>query len=89
MDSNLKKFILAALILFAGIMIGITIPALIEKKQDFDKYIRAREAAEDKEQFDKNFDAMVKWFDDYKKDNPGATDEDAQKAFDALWNKTN
>lgn len=85
MDSKLKKVILAVLILLAGIMIGLTIPALIQKQQDFEKYVRAREAAPDKEEFDRNFDAMVKWFDDYKRDNPGATEEDAQKAFDALW----
>ncbi|MFS8130844.1 MAG: hypothetical protein ACMG57_02590 [Candidatus Dojkabacteria bacterium] len=88
MNSNLKKVILVILILLAGIVIGITIPSLIQKKQDFDNYVRAREAAPNKEEFDKNFDNMIKWFEDYKRDNPGSTSEDAQKAFDALWGVT-
>jgi hypothetical protein len=28
---------------------------------------------------------MIKWFDDYKRNNPCSTNEDAQRAFDELW----
>lgn len=85
MNITPKRIIIGISILIVGILIGIAIPALVQKQQDFEKYVKARDQAEDKEQFDKNFDNMVKWFDDYKRNNPGATDEDASKAFNELW----
>lgn len=33
----------------------------------------------------RDFDAMTRWFEGYKRDHPDATDEDAKKAFEALW----
>ncbi len=87
MSSTAKKFIAGIIILVVGILVGLTVPTVIKKSQDFDRYAKAREAAPDKEEFDRNFDAMVQWFEDYKTNNPGATDEDAQEAFEELWDR--
>ena len=85
MTKNTKKILLALVLVVLGIGIGIGALYALEKKQDFDRLIEARDAAPDKEEFDRNFEAMAQWFEDYKRDNPGATDEDAKRAFDELW----
>ncbi len=87
MDTPIKKVIAFIAVLIVGVLVGLAIPSIIQKSQDFDNYAKAREAAPDKEEFDRNFDAMVEWFDDYRRDNPGATDEDAQEAFEELWSQ--
>lgn len=59
-----------------------------DKFDDFDRYVEERENYEDgPEAYDKNLEALGKWIEDYKKENPGATDEDASRAFDAAWGK--
>jgi uncharacterized membrane-anchored protein YhcB (DUF1043 family) len=87
MNNNMKIALAGGLILLVGIAIGFAVPTLQQKSAEFDRYVKARNAASNKEEFDQNFDNMVKWFDDYKKQNPGATDADARKAFDELWSK--
>jgi|GEM_PF-2042538 len=85
MKSNSQKVTLVVLGLVVGLVIGLAMPQIIQKQQDFSRFAEARNAAPDKAEFDRNFEAMAKWFEDYKKDNPGATDEDARKAFDKIW----
>ncbi len=87
MNNNTKIALVAGLTLLVGIAIGFGIPMFQQKSEDFDRYVKAREAAPDKAKFDQNFDNMVNWLDTYKKEHPGASDEDARKAFDALWSK--
>ncbi len=59
--------------------------AFDEKFDDFDRMVEARNNAEDPEEFDRNFAAMAQWLEDYKRDHPGATDEDASAAYNAAW----
>ena len=56
-----------------------------EKFDNFDDYATAREQAEDKDKFDRDFEAMAEWLEQYKKDNPGATDAEAGAAFEAMF----
>ena len=50
--------------------------------QNFQKYIDSREKYRgDKDEFDKNFNAMAEWIEDYKRENPDATDAEAASAF--------
>ena len=52
------------------------------KSAQFSSYNQARNAyVGDKTEFDKNFEAMSKWLDDYKKSHPGATDAEASEAY--------
>lgn len=55
-------------------------------KDEFDKnfreFIDARQKYRgDKDEFDKNFNAMAEWIEDYKRENPDATDAEAASAF--------
>lgn len=57
-----------------------------EKFDDFDRMMEARENHPGGvEEFDRNFAAMAEWLKQYKRDNPGATDDDASAAYDAAW----
>jgi hypothetical protein len=67
-----------------AVLLGLRV-AFDEKFDDFDRMVEARNNAEDPEEFDRNFAAMAEWLDNYKRDHPGATDEDASAAFDAAW----
>ena len=49
--------------------------------------IQARENAENKEEFDRNFEKMWKWFDEYKTNNPWSTKEDAEAAWKDIRGK--
>lgn len=66
------------------VILGLRV-AFDDKFDDFDRYVKARDNAEDPEEFDRNFAAMAAWLEQYKRDNPGATDEDASAAYDAAW----
>lgn len=49
---------------------------------NFREFIDARQKYRgDKDEFDNNFNAMAKWIDDYKRENPDATDAEAASAF--------
>lgn len=73
--------VLAVVVVLLGLRV-----AFDEKFDDFDRMMEARENYEGgEEEFDKNFAAMAAWLEQYKRDNPGATDEDASAAFDAAW----
>lgn len=67
-----------------AVLLGLRV-AFDEKFDDFDRMVEARNNAEDPEEFDRNFAAMAKWLEDYKRDHPGATDEDASAAYNAAW----
>lgn len=87
MTTNTKKGLIAAALIVLGICIGAGGAYAMKKMQDFDRMMDAREASPDKEKFDRDFQAMADWFETYKQEHPGATDEDAQRAFDDLWKK--
>lgn len=77
--------VLGSALLIAGIALGFLIARSMESSERFGDYVESRDAAPDKEVFDRNFEAMTKWLEHYKRDNPGATDEDARRAFEDLW----
>lgn len=85
MNPTTKKAGIAAALVVLGIAIGAGAMYVHAKLQDIDRMVEAREAAPDKEKFDKDFEAMGKWFEDYKRENPGSSDEDARREFDRLW----
>ena len=87
MTPNIKKIVAPAVLILLGIIIGLGIAFASERMQNFDRMMEARERAPDKEKFDQDFAAMATWFENYKRDNPGATDEDAKKAFEEIWKK--
>ena len=78
-------YLLIGLAVIIGLFAGFAISHMKERHEDFERYIEAREQAPDKEAFDRNFQAMATWLETYKRENPGATDEDAQRAFEAAW----
>ena len=78
-------YLLIGLGVIVGLFTGFAIAHMKDRHESFERYIEAREAAPDKETFDRNFEAMAAWLEDYKRENPGATDADAQRAFEAAW----
>ncbi len=72
-----------------GITLGIIILCLLTLRvvfdkqiDDFSRYLELRENYRgDKKEFDRNFKAMAEWTEDYKRDNPDATDEEVSEAF--------
>lgn len=57
-----------------------------DKFDDFDRYVEERENYEDgPEAYDENLGKLGDWIENYKDENPGATDEDAGRAFNAAW----
>jgi len=85
MTPSTKKIIVSLVLVALGIAIGLGIAFATQRMQDFDRMMDARDAAEDKEKFDQDFKAMAEWFENYKRENPAATDEDAKKAFEEIW----
>lgn len=73
----IRKIIYAVVI----ILFGFICFKLGQNSVKFSAYIQAREAAPDKAQFDKNFEAMNKWIEDYKKQHPNATEQEIQDAY--------
>ena len=80
-----QKALAAAVLVALGIGIGLLIAHGMQKSEDFDHMMEARDAAPDKEEFDRNFKAMAEWLETYKREHPGATDADANRAFDEAW----
>ena len=85
MTPTTKKTLSAVALVVLGIALGFGSAYALERMQDFDRMMEAREAAPDKEKFDQDFEAMADWFENYKRENPGASDEDAKKAFEEIW----
>lgn len=57
-----------------------------EKFDNFDRYVEERESYEGgTAEFDENFEKMTEWFEQYKKEHPGATDSDAEAAWKEAW----
>ena len=53
-----------------------------EEFDDFSRYIELRENYEgDKKEFDRNFEKMEAFIENYKEQNPGASDKEAEQAF--------
>lgn len=87
MTPTTKKVLISLVLVALGIAIGLGIAIAMQRMQDFDRMMDAREAAPDKEKFDQDFEAMATWFETYKRDHPEATDEDAKRAFEEIWKK--
>ncbi|MES2668081.1 MAG: hypothetical protein V4644_00085 [Patescibacteria group bacterium] len=87
MNPTTKKVLGIILCVLVGAVLGYGFARAVDKKEDFDRMIEARDAAPDKEAFDRNFEAMGQWFEEYKRDNPGATDADAERAYTELWSQ--
>ncbi|MES2931296.1 MAG: hypothetical protein V4682_01185 [Patescibacteria group bacterium] len=87
MTPSTKRIVTAAVLIALGIAIGLGIAFATQRMQDFDRMMDAREAAPDKEKFDRDFEAMADWLENYKHENPSATDEDAKRAFEEIWKK--
>jgi hypothetical protein len=87
MDTNTKRFVIGASLVAAGVAAGLLIAHGMERKEDFDRMIEARDTAPDKEKFDRDFKAMADWMEDYKRKNPGANDDDAGRAFREAWER--
>lgn len=85
MNPTTKKIVIGIVLVAIGIGIGVLAVMAQERAQNFDQMMDAREAAPDKEKFDADFKAMTEWFENYKRENPDATDEDARRAFEAIW----
>lgn len=83
--TNTQKGLVAAALVALGIGVGLLIAHGMQRSEDFDRMIEARDAAPDKEEFDRNFKAMAEWLETYKREHPGATDADAKRAFDETW----
>lgn len=87
MTPRIRKIVIPAVLIALGIVIGFGIAFAMERMQNFDRMMEARDTAPDKEKFDQDFAAMTEWFENYKRENPGATDEDAKRAFEEIWKK--
>lgn len=86
MNNKIKNILL---IILALVIILLTLRVVFDKKfDDFSRYVKERENYQDgPEAYDKNLEALGDWVKQYKEDNPGASDEDASKAFEAAWKK--
>lgn len=85
MNPTMNKVVIVLVCVIICAAAGFGFARALDKKEDFDRMIEARDAAPDKEEFDRNFDAMGEWFDEYKRMHPDASDEDAKRAYDDLW----
>ena len=80
-----KKILIPLVLVALGIGIGLLSAYAYERMQNFDRMMEAREASPDPEKFDQDFEAMADWLENYKRENPEATDEDAKRAFEEIW----
>jgi len=87
MTPDTRRVVVAAVLIALGIALGLGISLAMQRMQDLDRMMEARNAAPDKAKFDRDFAAMTAWFENYKRENPSATDEDATRAFEELWKK--
>lgn len=85
MTPSTKKIVVSVALVALGIGIGLIGAYAYERMQSFDRMMDAREASPDPEKFDRDFEAMADWLENYKRENPEATDEDAKKAFEDIW----
>jgi len=74
---------IAGISLLVIVMIAGAVRIIFDDKfDDFEKYIEAREKYEgNKEEFDQNIKKMSEFKDNYKRENPGTTDEEAEQAL--------
>ncbi len=86
MNNKLKNALIIGLSIIVFLL---AIRIIFDKKfDDFSRFVHERENYKDgPAAYDKNLKALDEWVQKYKKDNPGASDEDASAAFNALWNK--
>lgn len=85
MTPTTKKTLVSLALVASGIAIGLLGAYGFERMQNFDRMMEARDASPDPEKFDQDFEAMADWLENYKRENPEASDEDAKKAFEEIW----
>ena len=85
MNPNTTRIITYVALVLLGIVLGLLIAHGLEKKKDFDALMEARAESPDPEKFDRDFEAMADWLEEYKREHPEASDADAQKAFEQIW----
>jgi uncharacterized protein YxeA len=85
MNQKTKQVLIGVLLLIVGAGIGLLIAETRERGENLEEYVEAREESPNPEKFDQDFENMVTWLENYKRENPGATDEDASRAFEEAW----
>lgn len=87
MTPSTRKILVSLALVVFGIVLGLAGVYAAQRMHDFDRMMEARDAAPDKEKFDRDFEAMADWLENYKRENPDATDEDAKNAFEEIWKR--
>lgn len=85
MTPHTRRIIVPLALVVLGIVLGLAAAYAAQRMQDFDRMMEARDAAPDTQKFDQDFEAMADWLENYKRENPEASDEDAKKAFEDIW----
>lgn len=84
MNNKTKNIILVVISIIALLLLVRVV--FDEQFDDFDRYVEERENYEEgPEAYDQNLEKLGEWVDNYKQENPGASDEDASAAFNAAW----
>ena len=86
MSSKKLKLIIAVLVV---VVMLLSIRIIFDSKfDDFDRFIQTRQNYEGgTEKFDEDFQNLMDWEKDYKKEHPDATDEEIDQAFKNAWGK--
>ena len=86
MSSKNFKLIIAVLVV---VVMLLSIRIIFDSKfDDFDRFIQTRQNYEGgTEKFDEDFQNLMDWEKDYKKEHPDATDEEIDQAFKNAWGK--
>ncbi len=84
MNSKYSKIIIAVLVI---LVILLSVRLIFDSKfDDFDKFIETRDNYEGgPEKFDEDFQELIQWEKDYRKEHPNATDKEVNEAFNKLW----
>lgn len=85
MTPTVKKFLISLALIALGISIGLLGAYGLEQVRDTGRTVETGGESPTPEQFDQDFEAMTNWLEDYKRDNPEASDEDARRAFEEIW----
>ncbi len=86
MTSKKSKVII---IVFVVIVALLSLRVIFDSKfDDFTRFIQTRDSYEGgTDKFDEDFQGLIDWEEQYKKDHPDATKADIDKAFKEAWGK--
>tara|TARA_B100001179_G_C18534266_1_gene378624 strand:+ start:563 stop:826 length:264 start_codon:yes stop_codon:yes gene_type:complete len=84
--SNKTKNII--LIMVSSIALLLLVRVVFDEQfDDFERYVEERENYKGgPEAYDRNLEALDDWLDNYQKENPGTSRDDAKEAWDNAWN---